>query len=42
LDKLSEEPINFGSRSIQNSTLHNSLAVKSSDHSWLEKAKAEN
>ncbi len=35
LDKLSKEPINFGRRSTQNSTLQNSLAVKSSDHSWL-------
>jgi len=40
-DKLSKGPINFGRRSIQNSTLQNSLAVKSSDDSWLNKAKAE-
>jgi hypothetical protein len=40
-DKLSEGPINFGSRSSQNSTLQKSLAVKSSDHSWLAKTKAE-
>jgi hypothetical protein len=33
--------INFGKRSSQNSTLQNSLAVKSSDHSGLDKAKAE-
>jgi hypothetical protein len=32
---LSQTPINFGRRSTQNSTLQNSLAVKSSDHSWL-------
>jgi len=46
LDKFSEGPVNFGRRSLlrsvncgrrssQNSTLQNSLAVKSSDHSWL-------
>jgi len=35
LDKLAEGPINFGRRSSQNSTLQNSLAVKSSDQSWL-------
>jgi hypothetical protein len=33
LGKTSERPINFGRRSSQNSTLQNSLAVKSSDHS---------
>jgi hypothetical protein len=35
------DSINFGRRSIQNSTLQNSLAVKSSDHSWRGKANAE-
>jgi len=32
---LSRRPINFGRRSIQNSTLQNSLAVKSREHRWL-------
>jgi hypothetical protein len=40
-DKLTEGPINFGRRSGQNSTLQNSLAVKSADHSWPGDANAE-
>ena len=32
---FSQRPINFGSRSSRNCTLQKSLAVKSSDHSWL-------
>jgi len=32
---ISQRPINLGRRSNQNSTSQNSLAVKSSDHSWL-------
>jgi len=36
---LSQSPINFARRSSQNSTLQNSLGVKSSDHSWRGMAK---